>query len=79
MSFLDVPLHYKWKYYEVLWVSIHTETNEKMVLYKALYDISDLEEKTKEKNITFVRPYFMFFEKVSYNSKEIPRFEFFSK
>ncbi len=71
--------HYKWKYYEVLWVSIHTETDEKLVLYKALYDISDLEKEVKEKNITFVRPYSMFFEIVSYNSKKIPRFEFVSE
>ena len=31
--------HYKGKEYQVLGVVMHTETNEKLVLYKAFYEI----------------------------------------
>lgn len=68
--------HYKWNMYEVLWISIHTETNEKLVLYKPLYDISDLEKEFWEKNITFIRPFSMFFENVEINWNILPRFEY---
>ncbi len=58
--------HYKWDLYEVLWLVIHTETEEELVLYKALY----WEEKL------FVRPFYMFFEKVNINWSMIDRFIF---
>ena len=55
--------HYKWKLYKVIWTCLHTETEEKLVLYKALYDIPELEEEFW-KDPFFVRPYDMFFEDV---------------
>lgn len=62
--------------YEVLWISIHTETNEKLVLYKALYDIWELEKEFLEKNITFVRPFSMFFENIELDWNILPRFDY---
>lgn len=53
--------HYKNKYYKTLYIAKHTETNEKLIIYQALYN----------KKI-YARPYNMFIEKV--NNK--PRFEY---
>ena len=58
--------HYKGKYYEVLLLARHSETEEWMVVYKTLYD---------EKSI-WVRPYKMFTGGVSVKGKEIKRFTF---
>lgn len=57
--------HYKGKKYEVIGVGTHTENEEKMVIYKALYTPYQI----------WLRPYKMFFETVAVNSEEIPRFE----
>jgi len=65
--------HYKGKQYEVLGVVLHTETQEKMVLYRALYNCPDLYEEYG-KNPFFVRPYEMFNEQVEVDNKLIPRF-----
>lgn len=46
--------HFKGDYYFVEDIAIHSETKEKMVIYRALYDELAL----------FVRPYAMFCEKV---------------
>ncbi len=68
----DVPIvpgiyrHYKGKPYEVLGVSIHTETLEPLVVYRPLYE-SDVQY--------WVRPYNMFIDTVSINGKQIPRFK----
>jgi len=57
--------HYKGKEYEVLGVARHSETEEKMVVYKTLYG----------EESTWVRPYAMFVEKVVVAGIEKPRFE----
>lgn len=67
--------HYKGNHYKVLGVAFHTETQEKMVLYKALYPCPDLEEEYG-KHPYFVRPYKMFNEILTLEGKQIPRFSF---
>ena len=56
--------HYKGNLYEVLYISNHSETLEKMVVYKALY--GDME--------IWVRPYSMWNEEVSINGEKVKRF-----
>ncbi len=63
--------HYKWKLYEVLYVAIHSELLQEMVVYKALYD-HDL----YWDNSIWVRPKDMFLESVEINWKSLPRFEY---
>ena len=58
--------HYKGNRYEVLDTVTHSESEEKMVLYRTLYGKKDL----------WVRPYGMFFETVFVEGKEMPRFKF---
>ncbi|MEM0910285.1 MAG: DUF1653 domain-containing protein [Pseudomonadota bacterium] len=58
--------HFKGNYYEVLDVVRHSETEEKLVLYKQLYADHSL----------WVRPYDQFVEKVETDGKTIPRFAF---
>ena len=58
--------HYKGNLYEVLMTARHSETEEWMVVYKALYG--------EEGN--WVRPYEMFAETVKVQGKLISRFEF---
>ncbi len=57
--------HYKGKYYKFLHFAKHTETNEILVIYKALYGEGGI----------FARPYDMFFDKVQTNQGEIRRFQ----
>ena len=57
--------HYKGNKYRVLDIAIHSETLEKMVVYKALYG----EEKV------WVRPLSMWEETVECDGKTVPRFE----
>ena len=61
--------HYKGKYYEVLHLARHSETEEWMVVYKTLYD---------EESI-WVRPYEMFVEDVIVKGKTVKRFAFVGK
>ena len=63
--------HYKGKLYEVIAIARLESTMEKMAVYKALYDTSDL-----GKNPMFVRPLESFEEDVEVNGKIVPRFEF---
>lgn len=49
-------LHFKNKKYRVLAIATHTETNEKMVVYQALYGNEDI----------YVRPYGMFNSEVDH-------------
>jgi hypothetical protein len=56
--------HYKGKYYEVLDVATHSETLEKLVVYKQLYGDHGI----------WVRPYEMFFEDVEVEGKKQKRF-----
>ena len=58
--------HYKGNLYEVIDIVQHSETEENLVLYKALYG---------EKG-TWVRPLAMFFDKIEKDGKIVTRFEF---
>ena len=58
--------HYKGNRYEVIDTVRHSETEELMVLYRALYGDENL----------WVRPYPMFFENVVVDEKETPRFRY---
>lgn len=56
--------HYKGNQYQVYGVANHSETLEKLVVYRALYGKREL----------WVRPLAMFNESVVLNGEEIPRF-----
>ena len=56
--------HYKGQRYELLDVAHHSETQEKLVLYRALYADQGL----------WVRPFDMFFETIELEGQSIPRF-----
>lgn len=56
--------HYKGNEYEVIGVGTHTESEEKMVIYKGLYAPYE----------TWLRPYDMFFETVEVDGETVPRF-----
>ena len=58
--------HYKGIEYEVLGVANHSETLEKMVVYRALYGENEI----------WVRPLYMWDEEVEVNGKNVKRFEF---
>ena len=58
--------HYKGQRYEVIDTLRHSETEELMVLYRALYGDQGL----------WARPYTMFFQTVLINDKETPRFKY---
>ncbi len=60
--------HYKGKDYEVIGVARHSETEEELVVYKALY------ESEFGKDALWVRPAAMFQETVSLDGKVVPRF-----
>ena len=57
--------HYKGSLYEVFMTAQHSETEQWMVVYKALYGDKGM----------WVRPYEMFVEKVEVEDVWIPRFE----
>ena len=61
--------HFKGKEYEVLFIAKHSETLEDMVVYRALYG----------EGAVWVRPAAMFFETVSRDGKEFPRFTYIEK
>lgn len=67
--------HYKGKLYEVLGVVMHTETNEKLVLYRALYEIPELRDDYGD-DPWFVRPFTMFNEEVEIDGRRMPRFAY---
>lgn len=56
--------HYKGQFYQVEGVATHSETEEKLVVYRPLYGAGDL----------WVRPASMFVEQVEIEGKLIPRF-----
>lgn len=58
--------HYKGKIYEVLFVALHSENLEEMVVYKPLYESI---------SCYWVRPKQMFCEEVEINGKKVKRFE----
>lgn len=61
--------HYKGGIYRILFVGYHTETLEKFVVYQAVHVEND-----PELCPIWIRPYDMFFEKITVNEKEILRF-----
>lgn len=63
---LGIYRHFKGNNYEVLGVAIHTETDEKFVVYRALYG----------EKLLFVRPLKMFLEEVERDGKRFPRFQY---
>ncbi len=63
--------HYKGKQYEVIGTAINSETLEKLVIYKALYD-----SKKFGKNALWARPESMFFENINVDGRKIPRFKY---
>lgn len=54
------------KAYEVIGIALHTENEEKMVVYRPLYD---------SEHELFVRPYDMFFEIIELDGENVLRFE----
>lgn len=58
--------HYKGMDYEVIGVARHSETQERVVVYRPLYNDSGL----------WVRPLAMFTETVHVDGKSVPRFAF---
>jgi len=58
--------HYKGNEYEVLMTVRHSETEEWMVVYRALYGEYGI----------WVRPYDMFIEKVEVDGESVERFKF---
>jgi hypothetical protein len=57
--------HYKGHKYEIMMTARHSETDEWVVVYKALYGDEGI----------WVRPYEMFMEEVEVNGVMVPRFE----
>jgi hypothetical protein len=57
--------HYKGNLYEVMSTAQHSETEEWMVVYKALYGNEGM----------WVRPYEMFMEKIEIEGELVDRFE----
>lgn len=67
--------HYKGKFYQVVGTAIHSETLERMVVYRALYDSLEFPEGASGKDQLWVRPEKMFLEKILVEGKEVQRFE----
>ena len=67
---MDVKLgryrHFKGNEYEVLCVAKHSETQEVMVVYRALYGTGEV----------WVRPLSMWFETVTRDGVTVPRFTY---
>lgn len=57
--------HYKGNMYELLHIAKHSETLEKMVVYKALYGEGEI----------WVRPASMWDEEIEKDGKKVKRFE----
>jgi len=55
--------HHKGNIYEFLFIATHSETEEKLVIYR------------NSEGKIFARPYDMFFEKIIREGQEVPRFE----
>ncbi|MBU3934753.1 DUF1653 domain-containing protein [Patescibacteria group bacterium] len=58
--------HFKGNKYEVIGIAKHSETQENLVVYKALYGNKDL----------WARPLKMFLEEVDVDGKKVPRFRY---
>lgn len=66
--------HYKGGEYEIVGYAHHTETSEKMILYKPLYKVEDLEPEYPD-GVVFTRPLSMFLETVERDDEIMPRFK----
>lgn len=66
--------HFKGKEYEVIGIGNHSETLEKMVIYRALYESKDF-----GKDTIWIRPYEMFVGTKNIEGKEVKRFEYIGK
>ena len=64
--------HYKGGEYELLFIARHSETDEPMAVYRALYDCPD----TPLGEGVWARPLSMWTEKVEVNGQTVPRFRF---
>ena len=58
--------HYKGGEYEVIGVARHSETDERLVVYRPLDNVTGL----------WVRPLTMFLETVTFNGEPVPRFAY---
>ena len=58
--------HYKGNQYKVIDIARHSETDELLVLYRPMYGDESL----------WVRPFAMFFEKVTVDGVLVPRFKY---
>jgi len=58
--------HYKGNEYEIIGIAEHSETRERLVIYKALYGDDKL----------WVRPPEIFLEEVEVEGEKIPRFRY---
>lgn len=63
---LGIYEHYKGNRYKVIAIANHSETLEKMVVYKALYGEGEY----------WVRPLSMWEELVEVNGEKVPRFHY---
>ena len=64
--------HFKGGEYELLYLARHSETDETMVVYRALYDCGE----TPLNERVWVRPLSMWTETVTRNGVTRPRFEY---
>ena len=67
--------NYKGNFYEVLGIALSVEDQQKMVIYRALYDIPELTD-IYGAQPTFVRPHDIIFGSVEVNGKSMPRMEY---
>ncbi len=65
--------HYKGGYYELVGVAHHSDTKEKMVVYKSLQECPDLEAEFGMFPF-FVRPHALFADEVEVSGEKRPRF-----
>lgn len=66
--------HFKGGEYEVIGVANHSETLEKMVIYRALYHSDEFGD-----NALWARPLQDFRVTVEFNGQKVPRFKYLGK
>lgn len=63
--------HFKWWLYKVIWIWVHTEDEQEMVIYQSL----DRNNKANQSKI-WIRPKSMFMDIIKQDWKTFPRFEY---